>query len=64
MMARDITERVGERMSDVDQRNGASKTEGREDWRSRLLWFVGLWTVSVLSLGAVSMLLRWVLLGS
>jgi hypothetical protein len=29
-------------------------------WR-RLLWFAGLWTASVLSIGAVAGALRWVL---
>lgn len=61
-MVRVITEQKGEHSADVDQHQGASKAERPGSWRSRLLWFVGLWAVSVLSLGVVSMLLRWVLL--
>lgn len=32
-------------------------------WGRRLLWFVGLWAVSILALGAVAMVLRAVLKG-
>jgi hypothetical protein len=30
-------------------------------WGRRLLWFVGLWAVSILVLGAIAMVLRGVL---
>ncbi len=36
--------------------------EPRPLWR-RLAWMAGIWAVSVLALGAVSLLLRWWLKG-
>ena len=35
-------------------------TETQPLWR-RLLWMVGLWAAGVLSVGAVAMVLRWIL---
>ncbi|MBP0445442.1 DUF2474 family protein [Roseomonas sp. SSH11] len=30
-------------------------------WGRRLLWFIGLWAASILVLGAIAMVLRYVL---
>lgn len=37
-------------------------TETKQSWRSRLLWFVGIWTASVLFMSVVAFLLRAILL--
>ncbi len=63
MVGRGTTEVAEKEMSASEQKPQPTPVSEPVSWRSRLLWFVGLWTVSVLSLGAVSMLLRWVLLG-
>lgn len=63
MMVRVITERMTEDGSDAALNHDLNKREGAGNWRSRLLWFVGIWAASVMCLGVVSILLRWVLLG-
>ena len=37
-------------------------TETKQSWRSRLLWFVGIWIASVLFMSVVAFLLRAILL--
>jgi hypothetical protein len=44
-------------MNDDSGKTGNSGTKTQQ-W----LWFVGLWIASVVALGAVSLLLRWLLL--
>ena len=39
-------------------------TEQKPSLRSRLLWFVGIWTASVIVMTVVAYLLRWILIPS
>lgn len=46
-------------MTERESRDEPAKPSGV----SKLVWFVGIWIASVLALGAVGALIRWVLSG-